>query len=49
MSGAMSMLVRGTVKEFKVKVSVHQGSVLNLLLFIIVLEALSRKFHSGFP
>ena len=31
------------------KVSVHQGWVLSLLLFIIVLEALSREFHSGFP
>ena len=35
--------------EFKVKFSVYQGLVLSLLLFIIVLEALSRKFHSGFP
>ena len=31
------------------KFSVHQGSVLSLLLFIIVLEALSCKFRSGFP
>ena len=36
-------------EEFKVKVSVHQGWVLGLLLFIIVLEALSREFCSGFP
>ena len=36
-------------EEFKVKFSVHQGSVLSLLLFIIVLEALSRKFRSRFP
>ena len=28
--------------EFEVKVGVHQGSVLSPLLFIIVLEALSR-------
>ena len=34
---------------FKVKVSVHQGWVLSLLLFIIVLEASSREFCSGFP
>ena len=32
-----------------VKVSVHQGLVLSLLLFITVLEALSREFHSGVP
>ena len=31
------------------KFSVHQGTLLSLLLFIIVLEALSRKFRSGFP
>ena len=36
-------------KEFEVKVGVHQGSVLSLLLFIIVLEALSREFGAGFP
>ena len=39
----------GYSKEFKVKFSVHQDSVLSLLLFIIVLEALSCKFRSGFP
>ena len=31
------------------KVGVHQGSVLNPLLFIIVLEALSRRFKVGLP
>ena len=31
------------------KVGVHQGSVLSPLLFIIVLEALSREFHCGVP
>jgi hypothetical protein len=36
-------------KGFKVKVGVHQGSVLSPLLFIIVLEALSRKFRGGLP
>ena len=28
---------------------VHQGSVLSLLLFIIVLEALAREFRTGCP
>ena len=39
----------GYSEEFEVKVGVHQGSVLSQLLFIIVLEALSREFHSGVP
>ena len=34
---------------FDVKVGVHQGSVLSPLLFIIVLEALSREFRTGCP
>ena len=36
-------------EEFEVKVGVHQGSVLSLLRFIIVLEALSCEFHCGVP
>ena len=36
-------------EEFEVKVGVHQGSVLSPLLFIIVLEALSREFRSEVP
>jgi hypothetical protein len=39
----------GFSDEFQVKVGVHQGSVLSPLLFIIVLEALSREFRSGCP
>ena len=31
------------------KVGVHRGSVLSPLLFIIVLEALSREFRAGVP
>ena len=31
------------------KVGVHLGSVLSPLLFIIVLEALSREFQAGVP
>ena len=34
---------------FDVNVGVHQGSVLSPLLFIIVLEALSREFRIGCP
>ena len=36
-------------EEFEVKVGVHQGSVLSPLLFIMVLEALSREFRTGVP
>ena len=36
-------------EEFDVTVGVHQGSVLSPLLFIIVLEALSRSFCVGCP
>ena len=39
----------GYSEEFEVKVGVHQGSVLSPLLFIFVLEALSREFCSGVP
>ena len=35
--------------EFAVKVGVHHGSVRSPLLFIIVLEALSKKFRIGLP
>ena len=36
-------------EEFGVGVRVHQGSVLSALLFILVLEALSREFRTGVP
>ena len=39
----------GYSEEFKRKVGVHQGSVLSPLLFVIVLEALSREFCSVVP
>ena len=37
----------GYSEEFGVGVGVHQGSVLSRLLFIIVLEALSREFRTA--
>ena len=39
----------GFSKEFEVTVGVHQGSVLSLLLFIIVLKALPHEFRAGVP
>ena len=39
----------GETRFFDVGVGVHQGSVLSPLLFIIVLEALSRRFRDGLP
>ena len=39
----------GYSEELGVGVGVHQGSVLSPLLFIIVLEALSREFRTGCP
>ena len=43
------VLSGGVSKGFNVKVGVHQGSVLSPLLFIIVLEALSKNFKVGLP
>ena len=39
----------GYSEEFGVGVGIHQGSVLSPLLFIILLEALSREFRTGCP
>ena len=39
----------GFSKEFEVKVWIHKGSVPSPLLFIIVLEAVSREFWAGVP
>ena len=42
--------VNGTFShDFLVQVGLHQGSVLSPLLFIIVLEALSREIRSECP
>jgi hypothetical protein len=42
-------LSQGESPLFEVKVGVHQGSVLSPLLFIIVMEAISRKCRGGLP
>ena len=39
----------GYSEEFEVKVGVHQGLVISPLPLIVVLEAFSREFRSGFP
>ena len=36
-------------RGFNVRVGVHQGSVLSPLLFVVVMEALSRTFRQGLP
>ena len=40
--------VYGNSKGFEVKVGMHQGSGLSPLLFVIVMEAISREF-SAYP
>ena len=37
------------IDEFDIKADAHQGAVLNPLLFIIVMEALSGEFEVGCP
>jgi len=41
--------VYGNSKGFEVKVGMHQGSGLSPLLFVIVLEAISREFRVALP
>ena len=41
--------VYGNSNSFEVRVGVHQGSVLSPLLFVIVMEAISREFAIGLP
>jgi len=46
-TGAKTVLgtVYGNSNGFEVKVGMHQGSALSPLLFVIVMEALSREFR----
>jgi len=37
--------VHGNSDNFEVKVGMHQGSALSTLLFVIVMEAISREFE----
>ena len=37
------------LQSIDVKVGVHQGSVLSCLIFIIVLETISKEFRTGCP
>ena len=49
-SANSSVRIKGRFSEkFEVAVGVHQGSVLNPLLFAIVMEALSRECQIGCP
>jgi len=41
--------VYGNSSGFKVKVGMHQGSALSPLLFVIVMEAISREFRVALP
>ena len=40
---------QGNSEEFEVKVGVHQGSVLSPLLFVAVIEIVTRKVREGLP
>ena len=50
-SGAKTVVrtVYGNGRSFEVKVDVHQGSALSPLLFVIVMEAISREFRVALP
>ena len=39
--------IEGDSKAFNVKVGLHQGSVLSPLLFVIVMEMISRELRAG--
>jgi len=41
--------VYGNSNSFEVRVGVHQGSALSPLLFVTMMEAISREFATGLP
>ena len=45
----MVKMKHGNSKEFEGKVQVHQGSVLNTLQFVVVMEALMQDSNEGLP
>ena len=49
-NGGSRVRVNGTFSDdFLVQVGLHQGSLLSFLVFIILLEKLSREIKSGYP
>ena len=50
-SGAKTVVrtVYGNGRSFEVKAGMHQGSALSPLLFVIVMEAISREFRVALP
>jgi len=50
-TGAKTLVrtVYGNSKGYEVKVGMHQGSALSSLLFVIVMEAISREFRVALP
>jgi len=50
-TGAKTLVrtVYGNSKGYEVKVGMHQGSALSSLLFVILMEAISREFRVALP
>ena len=50
-AGAQTVVrtTEGDSKAFNVKVGLHQGSVLSPLLYVIVMEMISRVLRAGLP
>jgi len=50
-TGAKTVIrtIYGNSNGYEVKISMHQGSALSPLLFVIVIEALSREFRVALP